>query len=218
MTTYYEYPEDLAEKWSSASQSPKRSRSASRNRAPAAQQKPQSQATFVSLKLSNMPRDITIKQLWKAFSPLGTVDVIELFDPRPNERLAAGRISFKPPPKEQFWKHRRFDLLIYGKEDPVTIYVGVSEVRHETSHAAPRLYPRNITLPLGLLEFGSLVKKNIVAIENNIRSSETGDTSFEFNTQSGTMSMYFLFRERQGHLARKRQYKVVVHVSAIKKV
>lgn len=216
MTTFYDYPQDLAEKWSNAVLSGDRSRSASRNPREA---KTKVNLATISLKLSKMPMDITIQQLWKAFSPEGNIDMIEIYDGRPNEKWAVGKVTFKPPPQNEFWLSRRFNFSVEGKGEQITILVEVLDVQNEAPRGeTERYYPPNLSLRLRTLEFGSLATKDCMNIVETINSTEPGDVKLEMNTRRGEMSIYFPYREKQKHFSRRRQYKLVAKVSIIKKV
>lgn len=166
-----------------------------------------------------MPMDITIQQLWKAFSPKGNIDMIEIYDGRLNEEWAVGKVTFKPPPQDEFWLSRRFNIFVEGKGEQITILVELLEVQPE----APRdetegYYPSNMSLQLRTLEFGSLTNKYSMNIVETINSTETGDVKLEMNTRRGEVSIYFPYREKQKHFSRRRQYKLVAKVSIIRKV
>ncbi|OAA75455.1 RNA-dependent RNA polymerase [Akanthomyces lecanii RCEF 1005] len=218
MTIYYEFPEQLAEKWSNAGLSEERSRSASRNPSSRGDAPPKQglETGFISLKLSNMPKDVTIQQIWKAFSPKGSIHLIEIFDPSPRETTATGRIDFEPQPKNNFWQNRRIDVALPGHENPVTFNVGV---RHEAVHSTEeqRSLPV-ISMQLKSLDFGSLLNEDTMVIGETINSMEDGDLSLDLNTRRGEVTIHFRFPEKQNLISRKRQYKLVTPLSAIKKV
>ncbi|KAJ3494442.1 hypothetical protein NLG97_g4076 [Lecanicillium saksenae] len=220
MTTYYDYPDQLAEKWADAGASEDRSRSVSRNPPNQNNTQPISglKKRFISLKLSNLPKSITIPQLWKAFSPKGNIEFIELLDSRPHETCAVGLIAFAPPPEIEFWNGKRLEITFHGHDEPVTVYVGVQQVRHESRQTEEeQRCPSIISMPLNSLDFGSLADQDTMVIEETIQSVEEDDILLELHTRKGEITMYFQFPEKQRHFTRKRQYKIVTQVSAIKK-
>ncbi|KAJ6784270.1 hypothetical protein PWT90_03911 [Aphanocladium album] len=213
--------DQLAGKWSNAGPQEDRSRSASRN----PPEKNNKQATSgqekrsITLRLSNLPKDITVPQLWRAFSPKGNIQQVELYDSRPHEKWAVGSIVFAPPPKIEFWRETRLEMNFHGHEEPVTIYVGVTEVRHESRQSREEQRCSSIiSMPLNSLDFGSLANRDTMVIGETIKSLEKDDILLELNTRKGEITIYFQFQEKQRHITRKRQYKIVTQASAIKKV
>lgn len=218
MTTYYEFPEQLAEKWSNTGTPEERSRSVSRNPASCGDVPPQQglQTGCISLRLSNMPKDVTIQQIWKVFSPKGSIRLIEIFDPRPRETKLVGRLDFAPRPKNNFWQDKRINVALPGHEKPVTFYI---ELRNEAAHnTEEQRHSFHISMQLKSLDFGSLLSKDTMVIGETISSLEDGDLSLDLNTRSGEFTIYFQFPEKQNQISRKRQYKLIAPVSAIKQV
>ncbi len=217
MTTFYNYPECLAEKWSNAGHSADRSQSASRSQSGSndAAATPGPEKRTISLKLSNLPRDVTIQQLWKAFSPKGSVNFLEIYDARHRETKAVGRIDFAPPPRIDFWQKGRIEVALDGHEKPVTIGLQQNRVAHSS---AAQCNPSIISMELKSLDFGSLLNKDTIVIGETINSMQASDLSLELNTHKGEITVQFQFQEKQRHISRKRQYKLITQVSAIKKV
>ncbi|XWX02078.1 hypothetical protein V2A60_010110 [Cordyceps javanica] len=200
MTTFYQYPEQLAEKWSNAGLSEARSRSVSRNPSARNVLPPQSglERRSISLKLSNLPKEMTIQQLYKAFSSNGKIESIELYESRPNETKTAGKITFAPPPKIEFWQNKQLYLDAHGYKKPVTIHVEVLQARNEVSEAnKEQRCPSIISMRLKSLDFGSLLNKDTMIIGETINSVESGDVSLELNTRKGEAIIYFPFPEKQ---------------------
>lgn len=224
MTTYYYDQQKLAEKWSNPGLSENRSRSVSRNpptqpRDPAEETSNGLKRRYISLKLSGMPKDVTVQQLWKNFSPRGSIQLIDLFDARPQDTWATGKIIFEPPPKISFWKNNSLDITLDGHEKPVTIHVAVMEGRPEAQQSMEeQRCPPIISMPLKSLDFGSLANKDTMVIGETINSEEKNDLSLELDTHKGEITMHFQFPEKLKHVSRRRQYKMVTPVSSIKKV
>ncbi|OAA72224.1 hypothetical protein ISF_01297 [Cordyceps fumosorosea ARSEF 2679] len=222
MTTYYtELPEQLAAKWTKPELSEDASRSPSRNPADShiAVPKPGLEKRSISLDLVKMPQDITIQQLYKAFSPKGNIELIDIFEPHPGARHAAGRIVFTPPPKVEFWQSGRFDLDLKDDEEPVTIYLKVFKVTHENTRSSDeQRFPSIISMRLKSLDFGSLLNNDTMVISETIDSTETGDLSLEVNARTGAITLYFQFPEKKRYFSGKRQYRLITNVSAISKV
>lgn len=223
-TVHYNYPADLAEKWSNPTLSLDRSRSASRKPpeatpVPPATPKLNLDCTFVSLKLTNMPKNITIKRLWNAFSPKGTVELIDIWEGRPGQKMALGKVAFKPPPKEEFWLDGRFVLPSHGDEPQTTIHVVLMDAHHVApADSERRRYPPTVSMQLRSLDFGSLMQKGTMAVGETVISESTRDIRLEVNTKRAQVTLQFPFREKQKHSTRQRQYKLVAPVSAIKTV
>ncbi|KAH8711229.1 hypothetical protein HC256_008043 [Beauveria bassiana] len=217
MTTHYIYPEQIAEKWSGTELSGDQSRSPSRN--PSNPPKAAPKMKSISLRLRNLPEGITMPQLWKSFSPKGSIQLIEMYDKRQGEKGAVARIDFSPPPELNFWNSRTTDLVLDGHEKPVTVHVDVLRARQEpppSSHE--QRYPSIISMQLKSLDFGSLLNKDTMVISESIQSLKDGEISLEFNTVRGEVIIYFHFQERLKKFSRKRLYKLITHVTAITNV
>ncbi|EJP64353.1 RNA dependent RNA polymerase [Beauveria bassiana ARSEF 2860] len=155
-------------------------------------------------------------QLWKSFSPKGSIQLIEMYDKRQGEKGAVARIDFSPPPELNFWNSRTTDLVLDGHEKPVTVHVDVLRARQEpppSSHE--QRYPSIISMQLKSLDFGSLLNKDTMVISESIQSLKDGEISLEFNTVRGEVIIYFHFQERLKKFSRKRLYKLITHVTAI---
>ncbi|KAM3458247.1 hypothetical protein NHJ6243_007469 [Beauveria neobassiana] len=170
----------------------------------------------ISLRLRNLPEGITMPQLWKSFSPKGSIQLIEMYDRRQGEKGAAARIDFSPPPELNFWSSRTTDLVLDGHEKPVTVHVDVLRARQEPPPSRhEQHYPSIISMQLKTLDFGSLLNKDTMVISESIQSLKDGEISLEFNTVRGEVIIYFHFQERQKKFSRKRLYKLITHVTAI---
>jgi RNA-dependent RNA polymerase len=57
----------------------------------------------LTVRVTNLPENITTWDLWKRFDQEGTVVFIELFDDRQGKRDGNAKIRFSPPPRRAFW-------------------------------------------------------------------------------------------------------------------
>jgi len=57
----------------------------------------------LTIRVANLPPDITTWNLWERFQLEGTIVFIELFDDRQGRRDGSAKIRFVPPPYRAFW-------------------------------------------------------------------------------------------------------------------
>jgi RNA-dependent RNA polymerase len=57
----------------------------------------------LTIRVANLPPDVTTWDLWERFQREGTIVFIELFDDRQGRRDGNAKIRFIPPPRRAFW-------------------------------------------------------------------------------------------------------------------
>ncbi|OOQ81566.1 putative RNA-directed RNA polymerase (Sad-1) [Penicillium brasilianum] len=73
---------------------------------------PWKQWETVGVNISRVPQEANAQVLWQAFSKEGSICSIDVFDDRHGNRAPKGRIRFKPPPANSFWRSGIYNIRL----------------------------------------------------------------------------------------------------------
>ncbi|KLJ06408.1 RNA-directed RNA polymerase [Blastomyces silverae] len=130
----------------------------------------------VTLSLAQIPKNANTFMLWKSFSVHGTIDYIEIYK---GNREGHGKIQFKPPPRDDFWNHRRY-LLALEDNESVLLGIKLEPQRRILEIASPTRagvkYPAAIELHALSVDFGSMIEERSFLLLRSLASKDRPET------------------------------------------
>ncbi|ODA78594.1 hypothetical protein RJ55_05976 [Drechmeria coniospora] len=148
----------------------------------------------LTLRLDNLPLDVTMGHLWSWFSSEGTIVWMDMQDAAKGTRgTMSARIRFEPPPRRAFWAA---GTIVVWHPD-VRNYPGGLFLRASVSQegsrgwfvsgSAPhqRRYPVNMTAPLRQLDFGTLVAPAAMMVIKSLRPCSAPGVDMELELDVG---------------------------------
>ncbi|KAH8171855.1 RNA dependent RNA polymerase domain-containing protein [Sarocladium implicatum] len=81
----------------------------------------------LSVRVHELPRDVTTAMVWDQFHKHGHIVFIEVYESK-SSGLVSARIKFNPPPQEDFWSSERPDGCIFNHPDGQRYPGGVAVV------------------------------------------------------------------------------------------
>ncbi|EFY93089.1 suppressor of ascus dominance [Metarhizium acridum CQMa 102] len=123
---------------------------------------------FLTIRVNNLPVDISAEYIWRWFASEGNILWIDLFDPKSGNGTMSAKIRFEPPPRLNIWD--RGPVRVEHPDTrryPTGLKLMVSlDERPPVSTLKSTRYPDRITLKLNSLAFGTGIP-----LELNVRSN-----------------------------------------------
>lgn len=133
----------------------------------------------LTIRVANLPPDVTTWDLWERFQREGTVVFIELFDDRQGRRDGNAKIRFVPPPHRAFWALDNVTLSTSDGQGAFQVKVFPEPKKRRFEAQSPIRkhiwYPEVVSLHPRSLIFGFMYGPNtIMGMYNAKRLSRNG--------------------------------------------
>lgn len=165
--------------------------------------------TEVSIKLEGLDSVTSTYGLWKDFSSQGEIVFIEIYE-RDGKRDGNGKISFSPPPKQDFWSVR--GQYVLSREDGTHYQIRVRLEEHRRMNMVPSPVRRGVSYQATLklipwaLDFGFMEEEAVMRSLRKVRPAldHHKDISFVVNLKKQQIDIRFQYTfidPRQGERA-----------------
>ncbi|KAL4892921.1 RNA dependent RNA polymerase-domain-containing protein [Aspergillus ambiguus] len=112
----------------------------------------------LAINLNDLPKEINAHILFHAFKEHGSIHSIDIFEEAHGNRESKGRIRFKPPPKNDFWKNRKYKISL--QDDHTWTITVTLDSRSDSQVPSPTRrnvnYPIELKMPISGTDIGVL--------------------------------------------------------------
>ncbi|EEP75602.1 conserved hypothetical protein [Uncinocarpus reesii 1704] len=144
--------------------------------------------------ISGLPKDINTFTIWRSFKSYGTIEFVEIFENAKGAREGRGKIRFRPPPRDVFCPNRTHILELDNGQSCV-LGVNIDPKRPLNQIPSPLsphiLYPTTTELPIGRLDFGTLIEKDVMLSLRTVDSNRMGQIRFVVDLSRREIIVYF---------------------------
>ncbi|PHH63551.1 hypothetical protein CDD81_5738 [Ophiocordyceps australis] len=156
----------------------------------------------LSVKIDDLPPDVTTKNLWDWFSREGVIVWIEINDAKDStSESKSARIRFEPPPRRSFWKHNTICLsLPDSPSGPNSLALPISLIKNHSTRwrindsSLQREYPIRMEISLASLQFGTMVGPLAFMPKNSLSPRpelKQGNIKLEVDVKAKTLTVFF---------------------------
>ncbi|KAK7425799.1 hypothetical protein QQZ08_007648 [Neonectria magnoliae] len=180
-----------------------------------------------TVRLDNLPANVTTTQLWDWFSNEGEIVYMDIFEDRGSQGSKSAKIKFEPPPKRDFWSTRTcFVAHPDGQQHPnglaihISVWRAVPDCWIRSPVCPERQYPVKINFSPLALQFGSLVSQKKMKVMKSF-CAPVGDESLQVKVDLKMKRLVAFFQteiETWEGYKKLREHKVVIDFSRMKDV
>lgn len=187
-----------------------------------------SQWEDVTIKLDDIPKDVTARDVWSWLAHHGSIVWLEIYTFNRGRNTSA-KVRFSPPPKRGFWSTGKYVVRIPRNEpqydrrhEGLAISIGImprQNLRWNRSKLhANRSYPYRLKLESKRIEFGSLTNPTSMKVLKTVQTMPESPIQLEFDTSSKRLSVFFFIPGTNGSWTGLREYKFTIDVTQMKDV
>ncbi|KAL4953606.1 RNA dependent RNA polymerase-domain-containing protein [Aspergillus filifer] len=146
----------------------------------------------VAVFITDIPREATTRDLWKAFNQEGSIFSIDIWEDFHGKKTSKGKIRFRPPPSTDFWRNPRRIALHDGKTFTLQLSLDIKPLERIPSPLRPGYsFPMEVRIPIASMDIGILMDETTMMSMRTVGSTTSGNAYVALNLKYKELLVYF---------------------------